>query len=227
MRYKKRTPRRTSTRFKHHFDRSVDHDSKLILITWLSCKTILIAWLSCKMTLIAWFHFDPGRKRFYRRHVSDYPLSEAWNKSVKQLPLHEVNLFSVLRYFVFIGLITSDDLSSSKFGRMLLVGAIHFEDRYALAERGGGLVHCSCWPCMAAVAAGYRKGLSKCYHNWVTCWKATAQITNTIMGIWPVQTIFPWYSGLQDNIAIKPDAFCSAVWLIASRFCLTVNTRTG
>jgi len=28
-----------------------------------------------KRTLIAWFHFDPGRKRFYRRRLSDYPLS--------------------------------------------------------------------------------------------------------------------------------------------------------
>jgi len=27
-----------------------------------------------KRTLIAWFHFDPGRKRFYRRCVCDYPL---------------------------------------------------------------------------------------------------------------------------------------------------------
>jgi len=27
-----------------------------------------------KRTLIAWFHFDPGRKRFYRRRLCDYPL---------------------------------------------------------------------------------------------------------------------------------------------------------
>jgi len=27
-----------------------------------------------KRMLIAWFHFDPGRKRFYRRRVCDYPL---------------------------------------------------------------------------------------------------------------------------------------------------------
>jgi len=28
-----------------------------------------------KRTLIAWFHFDPGRKRFYRGHLCDYPLN--------------------------------------------------------------------------------------------------------------------------------------------------------
>ena len=27
-----------------------------------------------KRTLITWFHFDPGRKRFYRRCLCDYPL---------------------------------------------------------------------------------------------------------------------------------------------------------
>ena len=27
-----------------------------------------------KRALIAWFNFDPGRKRFYTRHMSDYPL---------------------------------------------------------------------------------------------------------------------------------------------------------
>jgi len=27
-----------------------------------------------KRTLITWFHFDPGRKRFYRRRLCDYPL---------------------------------------------------------------------------------------------------------------------------------------------------------
>ena len=31
-------------------------------------------WL-LKRTLIAWFHFDPGCKRFYRRHLCDYPLN--------------------------------------------------------------------------------------------------------------------------------------------------------
>ena len=46
---------------------------------------------------------------------------------------------------------------------MLSVGAISFEDRFCASRKGGteggGWVHCSGLQCMAAVAAGYRKGL--------------------------------------------------------------------
>ena len=46
---------------------------------------------------------------------------------------------------------------------MLSVGAIRFEDRFCASRksgtRGGGWVHRFGRQCMAAVAAGYRKGL--------------------------------------------------------------------
>ena len=45
---------------------------------------------------------------------------------------------------------------------MLSVGAIHFEDRFCASRKGGtgggGWVHRFGRQCMAAVAAGYRKG---------------------------------------------------------------------
>ena len=31
-----------------------------------------------KSALITWFCFDPGRKRFYTGHISDYPLKGVW-----------------------------------------------------------------------------------------------------------------------------------------------------
>ena len=46
---------------------------------------------------------------------------------------------------------------------MLSVGTICFEDRFCASRKGGtgegGWVHRSGWPCLAAVIAGYRKGL--------------------------------------------------------------------
>ena len=50
------------------------------------------------------------------------------------------------------------------------VGAIRFEDRFCASRKGGtgggGWVHRSGWPCMAAVAAGYRKGLVSADRAW-------------------------------------------------------------
>ena len=54
-------------------------------------------------------------------------------------------------------------ISSSKFGRILSVGAICFEDRFCASRKGGtgggGWVHRFGRQCMVAVAAGYRMGL--------------------------------------------------------------------
>ena len=53
--------------------------------------------------------------------------------------------------------------STYNFGRMLSVGAIHFEDRLCASKKGGigrgGLVSPSGWHHMAAVLAGCRKAL--------------------------------------------------------------------
>ena len=64
--------------------------------------------------------------------------------------------------------------SSCNFGRMLSVGAIHFEDRFALAKKGriGGGGQDSAWGAvhMAAALAGCRKALNASEQTSVISW---------------------------------------------------------
>ena len=46
-----------------------------LILDFCSLEVPLIPW---KSALIAWFYFDPGCKRFYTGHISDYPLFIVW-----------------------------------------------------------------------------------------------------------------------------------------------------
>ena len=61
---------------------------------------ILIPWSAPKRTLIAWFHFDPGRKCFYRWCVCDYPLT--WIYRMYTWHCHHNTKFHLQVYSSFV-----------------------------------------------------------------------------------------------------------------------------
>ena len=68
-----------------------------------------------KRTLIAWFHFDPGRKRFYRRGVCDYPLREGARVGREEVDMNRIRILSYSCYILKLTFPSSFNNSVGRF----------------------------------------------------------------------------------------------------------------